>query len=73
MVCNLYRILFIGRDHWNAAGRSRKTQGYYIMLIGGERIDNGGRYGIPLECKRVLSFIGYNEEQYHMQLSKKAE
>ncbi len=42
------------------------------MLIGGERIDNGGRYGIPWNV-RGLIIIGYNEEQYHMQLSKKAE
>ena len=46
-----------------------ENRGYYIMLIGGERIDNvvdmASRWNVE-----GLIIIGYNEEQYH-QLSRK--
>ena len=67
MVCSLCRILLWERITGTLQVEA-ENRGYYIMLIGGERIDNvvdmASRWNVE-----GLIIIGYNEEQYH-QLSR---
>ena len=42
-----------------------EENGYYVMLIGGESIQNVVDIASKMECRGIDLSWGYNEEQYH--------